>query len=107
MSLSVLTKNLNWESLIKNLVNFNFIMGVLWEGQAKNLIFLGRGRQFSELRGKGAGKKREGVLLPSFWKMVHAMTTLTNQLTPKQIQIFSANDCIIAEILQKNQMTSD
>ena len=28
MSLSVLTKNLNWESLIKNLVTFNFIMGV-------------------------------------------------------------------------------
>ena len=28
MFLSVLTKNLNWESLTKNLVNFNFIMGV-------------------------------------------------------------------------------
>ena len=28
MLLSVLTKNLNWESLTKNLVNFNFIMGV-------------------------------------------------------------------------------
>ena len=28
MSLSVLTKNLNWERLIKNLVTFNFIMGV-------------------------------------------------------------------------------
>ena len=29
MFLSVLTKNLNWESLTKNLVTFNFIMGVL------------------------------------------------------------------------------
>ena len=28
MSLSVLTKNLNWENLIKNLVTFNVIMGV-------------------------------------------------------------------------------
>ena len=28
MFLSVLTNNLNWESLTKNLVNFNFIMGV-------------------------------------------------------------------------------
>ena len=28
MFLSVLTKNLNWESLTKNLVTFNFIMGV-------------------------------------------------------------------------------
>ena len=31
MFLSVLTKNLNWESLTKNLVNFNFIMGVHWK----------------------------------------------------------------------------
>ena len=31
MLLSVLTKNLNWESLTKNLVNFNFIMGVHWK----------------------------------------------------------------------------
>ena len=28
MFLSVLTKNLNWESLAKTSVNFNFIMGV-------------------------------------------------------------------------------
>ena len=28
MFLFVLTKNLNWESLTKNLVNFNFIIGV-------------------------------------------------------------------------------
>ena len=28
MFLSVLIKNLNWESLTKNLANFNFIMGV-------------------------------------------------------------------------------
>ena len=28
MFLSVLIKNLNWESLTKNLPNFNFIMGV-------------------------------------------------------------------------------
>ena len=27
MFLSVLTKNLNWESLTKNLFTFNFIMG--------------------------------------------------------------------------------
>ena len=28
MFLSVLTKNLNWESLTKNLVTFNFVIGV-------------------------------------------------------------------------------
>ena len=28
MFLFVLTKNFNWESLTKNLVNFNFIVGV-------------------------------------------------------------------------------
>ena len=28
MFFHVLTKNLNWESLTKNLVTFNFIMGV-------------------------------------------------------------------------------
>ena len=28
MFLSILSKNLNWESLTKNLVTFNFIMGV-------------------------------------------------------------------------------
>ena len=72
-------------------------------GSLKNLIFLGRGGQLSELRGKGAGKKRGGVLSPSFWKMVHAMMSLPNQLTPKQIYFFSANDCIIAEILQKTK----
>ena len=31
MFLSVLTKNLNWESLTKYLVKFNFIMGVYWK----------------------------------------------------------------------------
>ena len=31
MFLSVLTKNLNWESSTKNLVDFNFIMGVHWK----------------------------------------------------------------------------
>ena len=31
MFLSVLTKNLNWESLTKNLVNFNFTVGVHWK----------------------------------------------------------------------------
>ena len=31
MFLPVLTKNLNWESLTKNLVTFNFIMRVHWK----------------------------------------------------------------------------
>ena len=80
MFLSVLTKNLNWESLTKNLL----ILTLLWGFTGKSDFFWG-GVEFSELRGKGAGKKRGGVLSPSFWKMVHAMMTLPNQLTPKQI----------------------
>ena len=77
MFLSVLTKNLNWESLTKNLVTFNFIMGVHW----KIWFFLGgkgtrtkSGRwgkgvgQFSDLRGKKVWSKRRDVLSHSFWK---------------------------------------
>ena len=39
MFLSVLTKNLNWESLTKNLFTFKFIMGVHW----KIWLFQGEG----------------------------------------------------------------
>ena len=31
MCLSVLTENLNWESLTENLVNYKFIIGVHWK----------------------------------------------------------------------------
>ena len=49
MFLSVLTKNLNWESLTKNLINLT----LLW-GFTKKSDFFRKGRgQFSELRGKG------------------------------------------------------
>ena len=42
MFLSVLTKNLNWESLSKNLVTFNFIMGVHWK-----IWFFQRGKGYT------------------------------------------------------------
>ena len=46
--MSASTKNLNWESLIKNLVTFNVIMG----GSLKNLIFF---------RGEGTHELKVGV----------------------------------------------
>ena len=39
MFLSILSKNLNWESLTKNLITFNFIMGFT----EKSDFFRGRG----------------------------------------------------------------
>ena len=55
MFISVLT-NLNWESWTKNLVNFNFIMGVHW-----NIwFFRGQGGSFQNYGGREPGKK-EGV----------------------------------------------
>ena len=62
MFLSVLTKKLNWESSTKNIVTFNFIMGVHWkiwffqgvgEGVHKLVGVREVGGHFSELRGKG------------------------------------------------------
>ena len=47
--LSVLTKNLNWKSLTKNLVTFNFIMGVHLK------IFLGGGVHELKVAGGGGG----------------------------------------------------
>ena len=62
MFLSALTKNLNWESLTKNLVTFSFIMGVHWKiwffsggvGTQTQSGQWGEGvGQFSDLKGKG------------------------------------------------------
>ena len=80
MFLSVLTKNLNWESLTKNLVNFNFIMGFTEKSD-----FFREGWAVFRIKGEGGWKKRAGVLSPSFWKVEHAIMTLPNQLNPKQI----------------------
>ena len=63
MFLSALTKNLNWESLTKNLVNFNFIFG----GSLKNQIFLGKGGTVFRIKGEECPIKIEGVFsLPHF-----------------------------------------
>ena len=43
MFLSVLTKNLNWESLTKNLVTFNFVIILFTE---KSDFFRGGGRGY-------------------------------------------------------------
>ena len=48
MFLFVLTKNLNWKSLLKNFVNFNFIIGFT---EKSDFFREGWGGQFSELRG--------------------------------------------------------
>ena len=80
MFLSALTKNLNWESLTKN----QLILTLLW-GFTEKSDFFREGWAVFRIKGEGDWKKRRGVLSPSFWKMVHAMMTLPNQLTPKQI----------------------
>ena len=79
MFLSVLIKNLNWESLNKNLVIFNFIMGVHWK------IWFFRGEGTTRTKGGWwGGKKRPGVISLILEDRGHAVL-LPNQLTPKQI----------------------
>ena len=111
MFLSVLTKNLNWESLTENLVNFNFIMGVYWkiwfflrgDGLHKLKVgagWFGGGGQFSELRGKGFFKK-EGVFSLPHCGRQGACHDITKSADSQTNINFSENDCTIAEILQK------
>ena len=52
---SVLTKNLNWESLTKNLVNFNFIMGFTEKSD-----FFREGWAVFRIKGEGGWKKKRG-----------------------------------------------
>ena len=58
MFLSVLTKNLNWESLTKNLVSFNFVItekSDFLRGGGGHRLKVSSGRevgQFSDLRGE-------------------------------------------------------
>ena len=102
MLLSVLTKNLNWESLTKNLVTYIFnIIGVHW----KICIFRGEGvhelkwgggglglDSFQILVGRGPGKKR-GCFLPQFGRQgaCHDIMKSADSQTNKQI---SDNDCM-------------
>ena len=70
MFFSVITKNLNWKILTKNLVTFKRWDGVKDEKfltiHWKNLIFMGRViGQFADLTGGGLVKKREGVWYPN------------------------------------------
>ena len=101
MSLSVLTKNLNWENLIKNLVTFNFIMGVHW----KILFFQGGGRtrtkrgggagfgQISDLKEEGGLVKKDGVFSPSFWKIRCMPWHYQISWLPSKYEFFR-NDCV-------------
>ena len=77
MFLSVLSRNLNWESLTKNLVTFNFSMGIHWK------IWFFRGCSLSHIL--------EDSACYDFTKSADSQATIN----------FSENDCIIAEILQK------
>ena len=85
MFLSVLTKNLNWESLTKNLVNFNFIMG----GSSKKLIFLERGGTVFRIKGEEDLVKIERVFsLPHFGRRAcHDITKSADSQT--NINFFS------------------
>ena len=49
MFLSVLTKNLNWESLTNNLVNFNFMMGFTEKSD-----FFREGQAVFRIKGEGS-----------------------------------------------------
>ena len=92
--LSVWTKNLYWESLTKNLVTCDLIMGFHWkiwfcffwgEGLHELKVWGGEVGQFSDLRGQGSLLKRERVFSPSHFGRQSACDDITKQLTPKQI----------------------
>ena len=114
MFLSVLTKNLNWESLTKNLVTFNFIMGVHWKiwffsGGLHKLKVGGCvwGWTFFRIKGEGGlVKKRECSLSLGRQGTCHfgrqgTCHDITKSADSQTNINFSENDCIIAEILQK------
>ena len=78
MFFSVITKNLNWKILTKNLVTFKRWDGVKDEKfltiHWKNLIFMGRViGQFADLTGGAWWKRERGFDTP-----MHTMTTHTN-----------------------------
>ena len=110
MLLSVLTKNLNWESLTKNLVTFNFNMGIHWKiwffqggTVLKKLKVGGGGWGWTAFRIKGEGglvKKERVFFLPHFGRQ-GACYDITKSADSQTNINFSENDCIIAEILQK------
>ena len=56
--------------------------------------------QFSELRGKGSGKKKVMFSLPHFGRQ-GACHDITKSADSQRNINFSENDCIIAEIVQK------
>ena len=47
--------------------------------------FFREGWAVIRIKGEGGWKKKRWRSVSSFWKMVHAMMSLPNQLTPKQI----------------------
>ena len=110
MVLSVSTKNLNWESLTKNLVTFNFIMGVHWKlwlfsgggcTQTKSRCGGGGGWTVFRFKEEGDLVKKEGVFsLPHFGRQ-GACHDITKSADFHAYINFLENDCIIAEILQK------
>ena len=109
MFLSVLTKNLNWESLTKNLVTFNFIMGVHWKiwfflvGVGVHELKVGGGRGWTVFRFKGEVslvKKDRVFSLPHFGRQ-GACHDITKSADSQTNINFSENDFIILEILQK------
>ena len=113
MFLSVLTKNLNWESLTKNLVTFNFIMGVHWkiwifQGGVHKLKVVGGGWGWTVVRMKWeGGMVKKGVFsLPHFGRQgaCHDITKSADSQTNKN---FSDNDCMTAEFCRKVYQRND
>ena len=113
MFFSVLTKNLNWESLTQNLVTFILIL--LWGFTEKSDFLWGRGGTqtksgwwcggggWTAFRFKGEGNlvKKDGVFsLPHFGRQ-GACHDITKSADSQANINFSENDCIITEILQK------
>ena len=119
MLLSVLTKNLNWESLTKNLVTFNFIMGVHWKiwifqgGEGVHKLKVGGGGwgwTFFRNKGEGGLVKKEGVFsLPHFRRQgaCHDITKSADSQT--NINFFSKwlHNCRNSTKTFIKQMTSD
>ena len=114
MLLSVLTKNLNWESLTKNLATYIFnIMGVHWKicffrGEGVHKLKWGGfwGWTFFRFYWGGGLEKKRGCFLPQFGRQgaCHDIAKSADSQTNTE---FSDNDCMTAEFYKNVYQTNN
>ena len=116
MFLSALTTNLNWESLTKNLVTFNFnIMEFHWKirfFQEGGGTRTKKGQSLDSLqRGKRPSKKQEdGVFAREFFHNFGrqgASHDITKSVDSQTNTNFSGNDCMTAEFYKNVYQRND